>query len=408
MHAGRSEIIAAAADSGVVKSLVMWLQNDYSSRAAYEASEVLTVLTSQAHQQEQLAYDPETLQCLVALIKTLLQASDALSDRVAGENLTGTSVITHDLSPAQPPMSNLSALKISCPSVDAASASVTPSQPVSKHLVSRSASSVAAKPASPVILTLPNAQHSEIPVPQPPAAAAASDPTHLTSALLRSQSAAAPAASVSAEPGHLTHRFLDGQALQTSSSGVSMPSNTGRSLKSNWFGSFLKRLGSVNSRTSSQADVSQPSLGAEAGLHTCSGLPAAISPSLSASTLFSGELARSQSIKSDALSAAAMAKRRHKPRRPSQTILKVVAEALANLLSRNPGAQGTLIAGGAVGLSQDVLTLAGSVGLQTGLASAGADLVKSLSSGNTTAQEAFGRAGSIGQLVSFLLVWQDA
>ena len=406
-HAGRSEIIAAAAGSGMVQSLVMLLQDDHSSRVAYEASELLTMLTGQGHQQEQLACEAETLQSLVALIKSLLQASDALSDRVADDNLTRTAVITNDISSAQPPMSKLSTLKIPSPSVDAANASMTPSQPVSKRLISRSASSVEAKPGSPVILTLPNGQHSEISVPQSPAAAAESDPTHLTSALLRSQSTAAQALGVSAEPGHITHRTLDSQALQSSSSGVSMPSNASRSLSSKWFGSFLKRLGSVNSRNSSQVDVNQPQLDAEAGLHASLGIPAALSPTLSASTVFSLELARSQSIKSDALSTA-MAKQRHQPRRPSQTVLRAGIVALANLLSSNPGAQGKLIACGAVVLTQDVLTLAGNVGLQTGLASAGADLVKSLSTGNAAAQEAFGNAGSIGQLVSFLLVWLDA
>ena len=78
--------------------------------------------------------------------------------------------------------------------------------------------------------------------------------------------------------------------------------------------------------------------------------------------------------------------------------------AMANLLSINPAAQETLIESGAVALIHDVLVLAGSVGLQGGLAKVGAHLVKALSSGNPDAQEAFGELASVHQLLSLLLV----
>lgn len=81
--------------------------------------------------------------------------------------------------------------------------------------------------------------------------------------------------------------------------------------------------------------------------------------------------------------------------------------AMANLLSSDLAAQETLTKLGAVSAILDVLVLAGKVGLQGGLAKAGAHLAKSLSNGNPVAQSAFGEVGSVHQLLSLLLVSLD-
>lgn len=376
--------MAAAADAGVVKMLVMLLQQDHSCRLAFEASELLTLLTGECEEQAGLAADTETFKCMLDLIKTLLQASDALSAAdVHSRSITPTA----DLASVPPLMSKLSNLKVTPPSAGAMPASVAL---LDRPRVSWSAASVEAKPGLPAILTLPNGDCAEVSVPQSPLGVAESGLNHTL------------AFETSTDAGHVASRYPHGSAID--SKDPNAPNSPSRSV-SNRFGNLLKRLGSINLRSSgSTGDADQPQSATETGLPLSARVSSGVSPASSVCTPFSVAFARSQSIKSDIFQPGTAVKPAHQPRHPSQAILRAVVTAMANLLSSNPAAQETLIESGAVAVIHDVLVLAGSAGLQGGLAKAGAHLVKALSSGNPAAQEAFGELASVPQLLSLLLV----
>lgn len=385
---------AAAAGAGVVKILVMLLHEDYSSRVAYEASELLTLLTEEHEEQPGHTVDVETLECMLDLIKALLQASDALSDAAdACLHDTSKATVPAGLASAPSLMSKLSTLK------GAPSGGSTAASAAEKPRISWSTASIEAKPGYPAILTLPNGDCQEVSVPQSPSAGAESP--HSTSAAASDQP---------------TSMSLMKAPLQSEYSGSGYPSESARTSKdaslsrglgrsvSSKFGSLLKRLGSINLHSSSSSGnaegTEQPQWQAEAGLPISARTPSAVSPAASACTVLSAALAGSQSFTSEAFSAAA--KTANQPRHPSQTILRAVVMATASLLSSNPAGQEALVNLGAVGVIHDVLMLAGSVGLQSGLAKAAAILVKSINAGNPDAQEAFGDTATIHQLL-FLL-----
>lgn len=386
---------AAAADAGVVKMLVMLLQEDHTSRVAYEASELLTLLTGEYEEQPMLAADTETLNCMLDLIKTLLQASDALSEADMNSRSTAG---TADLAPVQLLMSKLSKLKVTPASAGDAPASVEPTE---KPRVSWSTASVEAKPGLPAILTMPNGDCAEVSVPQSPLAPAESGLSH-TSAASRNQLTGAAPLEASIDAGHVASRYSHGSTVDNKD--LNPPNSPSRSV-SHRFGSLLKKLGSINLRSSSSTgDADQPQSATETGLPVSARVLGGVSPASSVCTPFSVAFARSQSIKSDTFQPGTAVKPAYQPRHPSQAILRAVAMAMAGLLSSNPAAQQTLIELGAVAVVHDVLVLAGSVGLQGGLAKAGAHLVKALSNGNPVAQEAFGGLASVHQLLSLLLV----
>lgn len=399
--AGRVQVTAAAADAGVVKMLVKLLQEDYSSRVAYEASELLTLLTEENEEQVGLGSDTETLECMLDLIKTLLQASDALSE---GDVPSRMKAGAADSASVELLMSKLSNLKVNTPSAGTAPPSGTSLALTDKPRVSWSAATVEAKPGLPAILTLPNGDCAEVSVPQSPLAGAESGLSHSSSTADRNQQTDSSSFPTSNDAG----RVASMSSPHAPAAGSNYPvthSGPARSV-SNRFGSLLKKLGSINLRNSSStADADQPQSALDSlGLPVPSWAPGAASPASSSCTPFSVAFARSQSFKSDILQPGAAVKPAFQPRHPSQAILRAVVMATANLLSSDLAAQETLIELGAVRAIHDVLVLAGSVGLQGGLAKAGAHLVKSLSNGNPVAQEAFGEAGSVHQLLSLLLV----
>lgn len=397
---GRVPVTAAAADAGVVKMLIKLLQEDYSSRVAYEASELLTLLTGENEEQVGLRSDIETLECMLDLIKSLLQASNALSEvNDSSRSKAGTA------DSAQLLMSKLSNLKVNTPSAGGtAPPSGTPLAALDKPRVSWSTASVEAKPGLPAILTLPNGDCAEVSIPQSPLAGAESGLSHTSSAADRTQLADSASFPTSYDAGRLASvSFSHGPAVGSEESKAH--SAPARSV-SNRFGSLLKKLGSINLRNSSSTADTDPGQSAvePLGLAVPAWPPGAVSPAGSSCTPFSVAFDRSQSFKSDILQPSAAVKPAYQPRHPSQAILRAVIMAMANLLSSDLAAQETLSELGAVGAVHDVLVLAGSVGLQGGLAKAGAHLVKSLSNGNSVAQEAFGEAGSVHQLLSLLLV----
>jgi len=119
------------------------------------------------------------------------------------------------------------------------------------------------------------------------------------------------------------------------------------------------------------------------------------------------QFGRSHSIRSDILTqpnSARFQRKTYQPRHPSQALLREVVTTAAHLVEGNPSRQGTLAGLGAVALTLDVLALASKVGPRGGLVGAGADLVRSLCDGNLPAQQAFGVAGSLGQLLLQLQV----
>ena len=60
--AGHPEVKAAAADAGVVQTLVQLLESEQAGRMAYEAAEVLTLLTSDNLEQQAVMAQDATLQ----------------------------------------------------------------------------------------------------------------------------------------------------------------------------------------------------------------------------------------------------------------------------------------------------------------------------------------------------------
>ena len=400
---GRRQVIAAAADAGVVKILVMLLQEDYSSRVAYEASELLMLLTEESDEQAGLAGDTVTLECMLELIRTLLQASDALSDTDACAYSMRTPAAPADMASLQSLIqSKMSNLKVPPLSAGPTTATVIASQSSDQPRVSWASTSVEAKPGLPVILTLPNGVCNEVSVPQSPSACAEPGVSHDSSAAARNQSTGRPSLEASMEWGHAASIYPRGTAVP--SKGLDTPSSPGKSV-SNRFGSLLKKLGSIHLRSSGSAGPDQPQSLTAPSDHIPTSAPGAASPASSSCTPLSVAFARSQSIRSDSFQpGAAAVKTAYQPRHSSQAVLRAVVMAMANLLSSNPGAQESLIKLGAVGVIHDVFVLAGSVGLQGGLAKAGAQLVKSISSDNPAAQEAFGNTLAVHHLLNLLLV----
>ncbi|KAL3156347.1 hypothetical protein ABBQ38_000664 [Trebouxia sp. C0009 RCD-2024] len=392
LASGRAEVTAASADAGVVKMLVMLLHEDYSSRVAFEASELLTLLTDEREEQAGCTADVDTLECMLDLTKTLLQASGALSD-AADACLRDTNKETVPAGLASTPslMTKLSSLKVA-PSGGGNTATAAAEKP----RISWSTACVEAKPGFPAILTLPNGDCQEVSVPQSPSAGA--EAGHGTSAAASNQPTDMASMEVPVQYEHPPSSYPSG----ATSKDANLSSSFGRSVSSK-FGSLLKRLGSINVHSSSSGNaegMEQPQWQAAAGLPISARSPGAVSPGSSACTVFSAGLPGSHSIRSEAFSAAA--KTVNQPRHPSQPILRAVVMATASLLGSNPAGQEALIKLGAVGVIHDVLVLAGSVGLQSGLAKAAAHLVKSISTGNPDAQQAFGDTATIPQLL-FLL-----
>lgn len=377
---------AATAHAGVVKMLVMLLREDHSSRVAYEASDLLTILTEEQEEQLGLAADVETLEGMLDLVKTLLQASDALSEAETCLHSGSKATVPAGLASAQALVAKSSTLKA------ASSAGSMATSASEKPRISWSTASVEAKPGCPAILTLPNGDCKEVSVPQSPFAGAESG--HITPGSVSKQLSGMALAEPSLDSRHAASNYPPGSA--TASKDANLSGSLGKSVSSR-FGSLLKKLGSINLHSSSSGDtegIEQPQWQAEAGLPISARTPGALPPESPTFTAFS-----------EAFQPAAVAARTtYQPRQPSQSILRAVVTAMANLLSSNPAGQEGLIKLGAVGVIQDVLVLAGSVGLQSGLAKAAAHLVRCISNGNPDAQEAFGSLGSIRQLLFLLQV----
>ena len=382
------------------------LQQDQTSRLAYEAAELLTTLTSNNAEQLDVMSQEGTLPGLVDLIRRLLQSSDALSDSAADSNrhdahhdsLSGSDDLVSQNTAVGSHLSSLQVERL-------------PVQSLDKPTLSWSLSSIQIAPGSPAILTLPNGQCSECAIPKSPSALAESDSTGLRPYVATAHADAASGttsnrgghASTSAAAEPLT------PVSRTFAKSLSLSKSPGRSLStslsSSWVGSLVRRLGSTKSHRSAHDNMAaQPDLFHQADTTICSSESLASSPM---SSSVQNQFARSQSLRSDILTqpnSARLHRKTYQPRHPSQALLRDVVTTAALLVEGNPSRQGTIAGLGAVALTLDVLALASKVGPRGGLVGAGADLVRSLCDGNLPAQQAFGLAGSLGQLLLQLQV----
>ncbi len=409
---GSIVVKAAAASSGVVQIIVQLLQEDQSSRLAYEAADLLTMLTSNNTQQQSVMAQDGTLQGLLDLTRKLLQASDALSDSTAGMDAYPGNQ-QHDGIAASVELavqnaavtSQLSSLKVG------SNSDFLLSSTLDKPRVSWSASSLSIAPGSPAILTLPNGQHSECAIPKSPLGVAESDLTGLSGV---TRAAAASAADMTSNRGGFASTSAPTQpptpVSRTSTKSLSIRNSPSRTLSatlsSSWIGGLMKRLGSSNKRDPSQdSTCSQSEFGRQDDRSTTLSPFASLANSPTSSSV-QNQFARSQSLRSDTLqpNSARVMKKTYQPRHPSQSLLRAIITAIAHLVEGNPGHQGTVTRLGALPLAQDVLTLAGKVGPRGGLVGAGADFVRCLSDSNPPAQQALGCAGCVGQLLSLLQV----
>lgn len=406
--AGNTELRGTAAASGVVQILVELLQQDQTSRLALEAAELLTMLTNNNAEQQGVMSQGETLPGLVNIITKLLQASDALSDSAADSGihatqLEGVSMSADLVAQHAAVRSHLTSLKVG------SNSQLLSGQSLDKPKVSWSGSSIA--PGSPAILTLPNGQCSECAIPKSPSglaesglsglrpsvdieyADAASGTTHNRGGHASTSAAAEPLTPVSRTfAKSLSLRKSPGRSLSTS-------------LSNSWVGSLVKRLGSTKSHDPAQGNMAaQPDLFHQAGTTICPSKSLASSPM---SSSVQNQFGRSHSIRSDTLTqpnSARFHRKTYQPRHSSQALLREIVTTAAHLVEGNLSRQSILVSLGAVALTLDVLTLASKVGPRGGLVGAGAALVRSLCDGNLPAQQAFGLAGSLGQLLLQLQV----
>ncbi len=408
--AGDIEVKSTAAASGAVQVLVQLLQEDQTSRLAHEAAELLSTLTSNNSEQQDVMSQEGTLPGLMDLIRKLLQSSDALSDSAADSNTHDTHLdslsVSVDLVPRNTAVrSHLTSLQVG------SSSELLPAQSLDKPTVSWSMSSIQIAPGSPAILTLPNGQCSECAIPKSPSGLAESDCSGLRPSIDTARADAASGttnnrgghASTSAAAEPLT------PVSRTFAKPLSLKKSPGRSLSTSlsnsWVGSLVKRLGSTKSHDPAQGNMAAQPDSFHPANTTISPFKSLASSPMSSSV--QNQLGRSQSIRSDTLTQPNSARVHHKtyqPRHPSQALLREVVTTAAHLVEGNPSRQGMLAGLGAVALSQDVLMLASKVGPKGGLVVAGADLVRSMSDGNLPAQQAFGVAGSLGQLLLLLQV----
>lgn len=391
----------------MVQSLVqLLLEEDQNSRLAYEAADVVMLLTCNNPEQAGFMSQEGTPEGLLTLISRLLQASDALSDGDgAGMDTRDAQPKPHDSDAHKVnATSQLSSLKIGS---DSALSLV---HTLEKPRVSWSASSLQIVPGSPAILTLPNGQCSECAIPQSPSSLA-----ELQSTCLKVCDTTHAAADVPYNRGEVPSTSAAAQPLtpgsHTFDKSLSIRKSPSRSLSAtlsnSWVGSLVKRLGSTNSRNpSSDSMAAQPDSAQWAGRSTTPSPFASHYNSASPSAVHN-QLGRSQSVRSeswDQPSSVRVRRKVYQPRHPSQALLRKIITATVQLVGGNPSCQGTFARLGAIALAQDVLTLAGKVGQTGGLVRAGADLVQCLSDGNPHAQQAFGQAGCVGQLLSLLQV----
>ncbi len=408
--AGNTEVKSFAAASGAVQALVQLLQQDQTSRLAYEAAELLTTLTSNNAEQLDVMSQEGTLPGLMDLIRKLLQFSDALSDSAANSNRHDTHddslSVSDDLVPHNTAVrSHLSSLQVGFTSEP------LPAQSLDKPTLSWSLSSIQVAPGSPAILTLPNGQCSECAIPKSPSALAESDSTGLRPYVDMALADAASSAtnnrgghastSAAAEPLTPVSRTF----AKSLSLGKSPGRSLSTSLSNSWVGNLVKRLGSTKSHDPAQDNMAaQPDLFHQADTTMRPSTSFASSPM---SSPLQNQFGRSQSLRSDTLtqpSSGRFQRKTYQPRHPSQALLREVVTTAAHLVEGNPCRQATLAGLGAVALTLDVLALASKVGPRGGLVGAGADLVRSLCDGNLPAQQAFGVAGSLGQLLLQLQV----
>ncbi|KAL0024042.1 hypothetical protein WJX77_011314 [Trebouxia sp. C0004] len=405
--AGNAEHKSTAAASGVAQTLVQLLQQDQTSRLALEAAELLTMLTNNNAEQRDVMSQGVTLPGLVNLIRRLLQASDALSEIAANSNIHATRL--DGISMSADLVAQHAAVRSQLTSLKVGSSSPLPSrQSLDKPKVSWSGLSIAA--GSPAILTLPNGQCNECAIPKSPSGLAESDSSGLSPSI-DMECADAASGTTNNRGGHVSTSAAAETltpGCRTFANSLHLKKSPGRSLSTSlsnsWVGSFMKRLGSTTSHDPAQGKLAaQPDSLPEANTST------AISTlrSLASSPMSQNQFGRSQSMRSDTLTQPDSARFDHKiyqARHPSQVLLREIVTTAAHLVEGNPSRQDMLAVLGAVALSQDVLMLASKVGPRGGLVGAGADLVRCMSDGNIAAQQAFGVAGSLGQL---LLLLQD-
>ena len=415
LSTGSTELKAAAATAGVVQTLVQLLETDQTSRLAYEAADLLTVLTTSTLHQQGVALQAAPLHGLISLTRKLLQASDALSDSPLAERRNALDVSELDGTAASDQLaasnsfrSQLSSLKIGSRSDQ------LPPSGLEQPRLSWSASSLLLVPGSPPILTLPNGQHCECAIPKSPPAFADTDLTGLRLPADAPHAAAASAVDVGCNQDGLASTSASTQfptpISRTFTRAPSIQKNSSRalsaSLSGSWIGSLVKRLRSANAQDPGQeGKTPHPESARQPDPSTTlSPFASPVTSPKSPSAL--NHFARSQSVKSESLlsNSARANKKTYQPRHPSQTLLKAVVTAMAHLIEGDPHHQSTIAELGAIALAQDLLTLAGNVGMQGGLFGVAADLVRCLSNNNPTAQKAFGHAGSVGQLLSLLQV----
>ena len=408
--AGNTEVKSTAAASGAVQALVQLLQQDQTSRLAYEAAELLTTLTSNNAEQLDVMSQEGTLPGLMDLVRKLLQSSDALSDSAANSNRYDTHL--DSLSVSDDLVSRNTAVRSHVSSLQVGFTSeLLPAQSLDKSTLSWSMSSIQITPGSPAILTLPNGQCSECAIPKSPSGLAGSDSTGLRPYVDTAHADAASGttnnrgghASTSAAAEPLT------PVSRTFAKSLSLRKSPGRSLSTSlsnsWVGSLVKRLGSTKSHDPAQDNMAaQPDLFHQAGTTICPSKSLASSPM---SSSVQNQFGRSHSIRSDTLTqpnSARFHRKTYQPRHSSQALLREIVTTAAHLVEGNLSRQSILVSLGAVALTLDVLTLASKVGPRGGLVGAGAALVRSLCDGNLPAQQAFGLAGSLGQLLLQLQV----
>jgi len=344
--AGNSEVKSTAAASGAVQALVQLLQQDQTSRLAYEAAELLTTLTSNNAEQLDIMSQEGTLPGLMDLIRKLLQSSDALSDSAADSNRPDTHhdslSVSDDVVPQNTAVgSHLSSLQVGFAS------ETLPAQSLDKPTLSWSLSSIQIAPGSPAILTLPNGQCSECAIPKSLSALAESDSTGLrpyvdtahtdTASGTTNNRGGQASTSAAAEP--LT------PVSRTFAKSLSLRKSPGRSLSTSlsnsWVGSLVKRLGSTKSHDPAQDNMAaQPDLFHQADTSICSSKSLASSPM---SSSVQNQFGRSHSIRSDILTqpnSARFQRKTYQPRHPSQALLREVVTTAAHLVEGNPSRQG--------------------------------------------------------------------
>lgn len=164
----------AAIAGGGIELVLQLLQNNLNTRLAFDASDLLTLLSADSwgHSwgHSQPSSNLTVLQQLVAVTRQLLQAQDALSDNtpndVAHSSQDGVSASVHLCSEARSPELESVTSNSSQNLMPAAPFSQSVSDPPSRAFVR--AASLKLQPGLPPIMTRPDGQHSEAAMPKTP------------------------------------------------------------------------------------------------------------------------------------------------------------------------------------------------------------------------------------------------